>query len=63
MTPRFKCPECGGEFDKPAEVSGKSLSISVGFVSYDADGCPWCGEPMSATARNPEQASLAEDET
>lgn len=55
---RYKCPECGGEFDEPVETTGTSFKLGVGFVKYDADGCPWCGEPMVATARNARKTTL-----
>lgn len=60
MTNRFKCPECGGEFDEPDNVRKKSLKLGVGFVKYDAKGCPWCGEAMSTTAENYEETELLE---
>jgi len=58
MRSRFKCPECGGEFDNPEKVTKTSLKLGSGFVKYDAKGCPWCGEPMKSTAENPRKADL-----
>jgi hypothetical protein len=55
---RYKCPECGGEFTKPAEVSKTTLKLGVGFVEYDAKGCLWCGEAISATAHNASKITL-----
>jgi len=55
---RYKCPECEGGFQEPVDVTAKTLKIGVGFVKYDAKGCPWCGEAMSGTGENPRKTDL-----
>lgn len=55
---RYVCPECEGEFDEPVEITAKTLKLGVGFIEYDAKGCPWCGKAMTATGKNPRKTSL-----
>lgn len=55
---RYKCPECDGEFQDPVDVTTRGLKVGVGFVKYDAKGCPWCAEPLSGTLENPRKSAL-----
>lgn len=58
MSDRYRCPECGGEFPEPVDVTGTALKLGTGLVKYDAKGCPWCGEAMKGTGKNPRKGSL-----
>lgn len=48
----YTCPECGGGFSEPVESNSMTWSFTTGFVEYDVDACPWCGEELSQTKRN-----------
>jgi len=56
----YTCPECGGGFAEPVEITDTEFNLVGGFMKYDADACPWCEEPINATRRNRREMPSAE---